>query len=75
MNNDLKPYAIVRIKKLDQEPDEYDGWRFNERLPRVGDLGVILDILSAIGLPEKYVVENSASDGTTIWLEGAGVTS
>ena len=39
--------------------DMYDGWCLNRRSPRIGDMGTIVNILQAPGLPRKYVVESS----------------
>jgi hypothetical protein len=68
MNEALKPFVVVRIKQLLGQPDEYDGWRVNTRSPQIGDTGTLIDILSTLELPNKYVVERCAPDGTTIWL-------
>jgi hypothetical protein len=65
---ELKQYAVVRVRQLLRPPEHYDGWRLNQRLPRIGDKGTIVDILHASGLPESYVVESSGADGVTIWL-------
>jgi hypothetical protein len=48
--------------------EAYEGWRVNQRPPRVGDRGTVVDILQAPGLPDKYVVEASGPDGITVWL-------
>jgi len=68
MNSIFKPYAGVRIRQLLQEEQAYNGWRVNERAPRVGDYGTVLDVLSAAGLPDKYLVEHCQTDGSTLWL-------
>lgn len=64
----LEQYGVVRIRQLLQPATEYDGWRVNQRLPQVGDVGTLLDILHAPGLPDRYVVESSGADGITVWL-------
>lgn len=64
----LEQYGLVRIRQLLQPLTEYNGWRVNQRPPQVGDVGTLLDILHAPGLPERYVVESSGSDGRTVWL-------
>jgi hypothetical protein len=64
----LRQYASVRVRRLLQSPEAYDGWRVNQRHPRVGDVGTIIDILQAPGLPDNYVVEAGGSDGATLWL-------
>jgi len=63
----LKQYGLVRIRQLLQPAVEYDGWRVNQRPPQVGDVGTLLDILHAPGLPDRYVVESSGADGITVW--------
>ncbi len=65
---DFKQYERVRIRRLQQQPDAYNGWRTNQRPPQVGDVGVLLDILTAPGVPDRYVVELAGPDGVTIWL-------
>lgn len=64
----LSQYDLVRICQLTREADGYDGWLGNQRPPQVGNVGVLLDILEAPGLPDRYVVELSGADGVTIWL-------
>jgi uncharacterized protein YjaZ len=64
----LKRYGPVRVRQLFQAAVEYDDWRVNQRPPRVGDVGTLLDILNAPGLPDRYVVESSGADGITVWL-------
>lgn len=64
----LKQYRLVRVRQLLQPPAEYDGWRVNQRPPQIGDVGTLLDILHAPGLPDRYVVESSEADGVTVWL-------
>lgn len=64
----LEQYGLVRIRRLLRPPAEYDGWRVNQRPPQVGDVGTLLDILYASGLPNRYVVESSCTDGVTVWL-------
>ena len=65
----LRQYELVRVVKLMQLEADYDGWRVNQRPPRIGDVGTILDVLSAPGLPDEYVVEAvNGDDATTIWL-------
>lgn len=60
----FKPYAAVRVRALLQTEDDYNGWKINIRPPQIGDTGTIVNILS----PDRVVVENSSSDGATIWL-------
>ena len=56
----LKEYQEVRIVRLVQPPEHYDGWRDNERPPPVGDTGCIVEILRKAGLPDYYMVESSS---------------
>ena len=64
----LEQYGLVRIRQLFQPVAEYDGWRVNLHPPQVGDVGTLLHILHAFGLPDRYVVESSGADGVTLWL-------
>jgi hypothetical protein len=64
----LEQYGLVRIRHLLRPAPEYDGWRVNQRPPQVGDVGTLLDILHASGLPDRYVIESSGADGVTVWL-------
>jgi hypothetical protein len=64
----LKEYSTVRVVKLLLPADEYDGWDVNQRDPQIGDTGILIDILHAPNLPDKYVVENMGSDARAIWL-------
>lgn len=61
-------YGRVRIRRLLQSPTEYDGRRADLRPPQVGDVGTLLDVLHAPGLPDRYVVESAGADGVTLWL-------
>lgn len=65
---DLRQYHEVRIRRLLRLPGAYDGWGFNQRAPRVGDVGTVLDILDVPGSKTGYVVECSGPDGVTVWL-------
>jgi hypothetical protein len=66
---ELNLYTRVRVCKLEHKEESYDGWGINQKAPRVGDVGFLMDILRAPDLPAKFVVEMSdPSDGTVIWL-------
>lgn len=64
----LGKYEMVRIRRLLRSAAEYNGWRVNQRPPTVGDVGTLLDVLHAPGLPDRYVVESQGTDGATVWL-------
>lgn len=64
----LEQFGLVRIKRLRQAAEAYVGWRVNQRPPRIGDVGTLLDILHSAGSPDRYVVESSGTDGVTVWL-------
>jgi hypothetical protein len=65
----LPQYALVRVRQLLRSPEEYDGWDVNQRPPRIGDVGTIVDVLTALGIPEEdYVVECSGPGGIEVWL-------
>ncbi len=64
----FQQYELVRVRKLLRLAEEYDGWQVNRRAPEVGDTGCVVDILSAVGLPDMYVVESVEPDGMTVWL-------
>lgn len=66
--NTLEIYASVKIIDIVRAEDAYDGWKVNLRAPCIGDVGCIVDILKAEGLPDHYVVECCDHDGTSIWL-------
>jgi hypothetical protein len=62
-------YKMVKVVKLRQSFQDYDGWKVNQRPPQKGDVGCLIDVLHATGLPNKYVVEKiEPSTGITIWL-------
>jgi hypothetical protein len=65
---ELRQYERVRVRQLLKPPGEYDGWGFNQRLPEVGDVDYLVDILHTPGVPDSYVVEASGPDGVTVWL-------
>ncbi len=64
----FKLYDVVRVIRLLHPAEEYDGWRFNQRSPQIGDMGTLIEILHAPDLPDKYVVECAGQGGITIWL-------
>jgi hypothetical protein len=66
--DELEPYATVRIRQLTQPLEDYDPWRVNVRPPHVGETGTLIEVLTADGLPNKYVVERCDSDGIDEWL-------
>jgi hypothetical protein len=68
----LKKYGLVRIRQLLRPAADYDGWRVNQRPPQVGDVGTLLDILHAPGLPDRFVVESSGAGGVTVWVGDFG---
>lgn len=61
-------YRKVRVTQVMRSAEEYDGWLLNQRAPRIGDTGYVVDILQAVGLPDHYLVEASQPDGITVWL-------
>jgi hypothetical protein len=64
----LKQYSVVLVRQLLHPPEHYNGWKVNSRPPQVGDRGTIVDILSAPGVPDSYIVESSDEHGVAIWL-------
>jgi hypothetical protein len=68
MGTQLAQYQLVRVRSLLQDPAHYDGWNENQRPPAVGDVGTIVDIFHAPGVPENFIVESSGPDGESIWL-------
>lgn len=68
MSSLFKEYELVRVRRQIQSGEDLDGWRLNQRSPAPGDVGTLLDILTAPGLPNKYVVECSGRDGISVWL-------
>jgi hypothetical protein len=66
---ELKEYTQVKVVKLLHSPEHYDGWKLNKRPPRVGDIGYLIDILTAPNYPHSYIVESSNPDnGVTVWM-------
>jgi hypothetical protein len=69
MRANLVEYQLVRVAKLRRASEDYDGWKLNQRSPALGDVGTLVDILRVQGLANRYVVECSGLDGSTIWLD------
>ena len=65
----LVEYQLVRIAKLLHESADRDGWGVNQHAAAVGDIGTLLEVLHAAVHRDRYVVEHSGPDGTTIWLD------
>jgi hypothetical protein len=66
--SELKEYLQVKVVKLLHPLEHYDGWKLNKRPPHIGDVGLIVDILTKPNYPNNYVVESSQDDGITVWL-------
>ena len=66
--NDFRQYQVVRVCSLNKNVIEYDGWKSNLRPPAVGDIGTLVEILKADDLLDRYVVESTDGNGTTLWL-------
>lgn len=70
--NKLSPtfaaYSVVKVRQLICSESEYDPWCINSEHPKVGDVGVVLEVLVSNNCLNKYVVESCAEDGTSIWL-------
>lgn len=49
----FKEYELVRVRQLIQSADALDGWGVNQRPPALGDVGTLLDILTALELREN----------------------
>ena len=64
----LTEYQTVRIKALLRESDAYDPFDANDRSPRVGETGTIVDVQGLEAGPSLYTVERGRPDGTCIWL-------
>ncbi len=65
----LKLYSQVKVVRLIQAPEDYDGWKLNQRNPEVGDTGTYIELLEAPGIPSKYVVEMADPNSpNSIWL-------
>lgn len=64
----LVQYGRVRVRKILFPDQDYDGWRLNQRRPRAGDTGILIEILQAPEAPPRYVVECSGANGITIFL-------
>ena len=64
----LQQYDIVRVSQLLKEPADYNGWGVNQRAPRVGEVGTIVDILQASGLSDCFVVECCDPNGVAVWV-------
>ena len=65
----LELYGQVRVTKLVRESHDYDNWNNNQYSPKVGEVGYLIDVLEAEGVPPHYLVEKSDPEtGFTLWL-------
>jgi hypothetical protein len=64
----LRPFQTVRIKTLLREMSEYDPTGDNQRLPRVGDTGTIVEIHTPPAGQIDYTVEFSNADESRTWI-------
>ena len=63
----LEQYSLVRVRQLLHPPEYYDGWRINQRPPQVGDVGYLIDILQAPGLPLMAGLCGGGTSPPTSW--------
>lgn len=59
---------VVRVVALREGERPFDGSEGAARPPAVGDLGTVVEVLRAPGLPPRFLVEAVAEDGVTTWL-------
>ena len=66
----IQEYSPVRVRQLLRSTDAYDGWGCNQRPPRVGDVGTVVDVMGTRGLPSShvYIVECCDPEGVPLWL-------
>ena len=57
----LKEFERVRVVKLLKPANSYNSRNSNDRPPKVGDVGIVVDILTADKLPNRYLVDLSNS--------------
>ncbi|MBP6575102.1 MAG: hypothetical protein KA230_11665 [Flavobacteriales bacterium] len=64
----IKQYEMVRIVRLHNAPECYGSLEHDERLPAIGDMGCVIEILKKPGIPDGYMVECPKDDtGENIW--------
>lgn len=68
MQEAIQPFSVVRIRVLLDAKHNWFGETDCGQLPRVGDVGTVVDVLHAKGLPDKFPVELVETDGTVRWL-------
>jgi hypothetical protein len=70
MTNTIREYDVVRVRSLDGIG--LDGCGLGCRAPAIGDIGVVVTILSAedadVARDEIYLVECTQADATTAWI-------
>jgi hypothetical protein len=64
----ISQYSQVRLVALHGAPDTYDGYGVNRRVPQVGDVGTVVEIMGAESGETMYVVECVNDDGSTEWI-------
>ena len=64
----LTEFQTVQIKALLREDSSYDPFGINERAPRVGDTGIVVDVRAQSDVPPEYTVECGRPDGTSAWI-------
>lgn len=60
-----RPFQLVRVTKLRASPEQYDGWKLNQRAPRLGDVGTVVEVSG--GTEERFVVECAGPTGVPEW--------
>ena len=64
----LIEFQTVQIRALLREDSAYDPFGDNERAPRVGDRGTVVDVRGEPRGQYEYTVECGRPDGTCVWI-------
>ncbi len=64
----LVEFQTVQIRALLREDSAYDPFGDNERAPRVGDEGTVVDVRGEPRGQYEYTVECGRPDGTCVWV-------
>ena len=67
-NATIKQFAVVKVVEAPAPDTAMALHATSNRVPVVGEVGAVLEVLTAQGLPDAFLVECTDSKGATLWL-------
>jgi hypothetical protein len=68
LNDRFRQDDLVKVALLLDAPQSYDSFRVNARVPAIGDIGAVVEVLKSKDGETRFLVECLEPDGSTAWL-------